>query len=63
MKSRIESLLLRKSEHVIARFGQACLISLPDGSVELRGGQLPDRTAAKEWISMFMHEAVPRLGN
>ena len=24
-------------------------------------GQAQDRTAAKEWISLFMHEAVPRF--
>jgi hypothetical protein len=63
MKNRITSLFSLKSERIIATFGQASLVSLPDGSIEIRGGQLPDRTAAREWISLFMHEAVPRLGN
>jgi hypothetical protein len=27
----------------------------------LRGGNPHDHTTAKEWISLFMHEAVPRL--
>jgi hypothetical protein len=63
MKNRISSLFSRKSERVIATFGQATLVSLSDGGIEIRGGQLPDRTAAREWISLFMHEAVPRLGS
>ena len=29
-----------------------------DGKLELKGGSREDRSAAKEWISMFMHEAV-----
>jgi hypothetical protein len=28
-----------------------------DGKLELIGGTDEDRTAAREWISMFMHEA------
>ena len=50
-----------KSERLITTFGKAQLVGLPDGSLELRGGQPQDQTAAKEWISLFMHEAVPRL--
>ncbi|HZQ45805.1 MAG TPA: hypothetical protein VFC07_02240 [Verrucomicrobiae bacterium] len=50
-----------KSEQLITTFGRARLVSLPDGTVELRGGQAQDRTSAKEWISLFMHEAVPRF--
>ena len=49
-----------KREKLIANFGQAKLIRLPDGSTELRGGQAQDFTTAKEWISLFMHEAVLR---
>jgi hypothetical protein len=63
MKNRIKSLFVRKSPRVITRFGQARLVCLPDGSVELRGAQTHDQTAAKEWISLFMHEAVPRFTN
>lgn len=48
-------------ERVVTHFGQARLIMLPDASMELRGGYSADRTAAKEWISLFMHEAVPRV--
>jgi len=61
MKNRIKSVMGPKSEQLITTFGRARLVSLPDGTVELRGGQAQDRTSAKEWISLFMHEAVPRF--
>jgi hypothetical protein len=32
-----------------------------DGKLELKDGSPEDRTAAKEWISLFMHDAVPRV--
>lgn len=59
MKNQFLSLLGRKTEHVVTTFGAAKLVYLPDGRIELQGGQPEDRTAAKEWISLFMHEAVP----
>jgi hypothetical protein len=62
MKNRIKPLITSKSGQLITTFGRARLVSLPDGSVELRGGQADDQTSAKEWISLFMHEAVPRFG-
>jgi hypothetical protein len=43
---------------VIAGFGQAQLVKYADGSHDLRGGSREDRIAAREWISMFWHEAV-----
>lgn len=58
MKNRIKTLFGPKPERVITTFGQARLIILPDESMMLRGGQSADETAAKEWISLFMHEAV-----
>ena len=62
MKNRFLLPLQPKLEKLIATFGRARLVSLSDGTVELRGGEPDDRTAAKEWISLFMHEAVPRWG-
>lgn len=53
--------LLRQECRVIATFGQAQLVSTPEGRLELRGGTADDRLAAREWISLFMHEAAPRL--
>ncbi len=43
---------------VIAGFGQAKLVKGPGGKYELRGGLREDRMAAREWISMFWHEAA-----
>jgi hypothetical protein len=61
MKNRIPLLARPKSEKLIVTFGAAKLVGLPNGSMELRGGRPDDKTAAKEWISLFMHEAVPRF--
>ena len=63
MKNRLFSLKQPRSERLITTFGKARLIGLADGSMELRGGHPQDQTAAKEWISLFMHEAVPRLAS
>ncbi len=49
---------LRDDGQVIAVFGQARLLKYYTGKLELRGGSREDRQAAKEWISLFMHEAV-----
>ncbi|HZR16598.1 MAG TPA: hypothetical protein VFE51_04665 [Verrucomicrobiae bacterium] len=43
---------------VVAYFGQARLVKRLDCTFELRGGSHEDHSAAKEWISLFMHEAV-----
>lgn len=45
---------------VIACFGGAALIERPEGSHILAGGSREDRSEAKEWISLFMHEIVIR---
>ena len=47
-------------ETVIARFGEAALIQRPEGIHILAGGSRNDRSEAKEWISLFMHEIVIR---
>jgi hypothetical protein len=46
---------------VIALFGAARLLKTSAGHYELVGGTAEDRAAAKEWISLFLHEAVPRF--
>ena len=45
---------------VIALFGAAALIKKPEGGYALAGGSSDDRIEAKEWISLFLHEAVIR---
>ena len=62
----------RKSEYyppfqdegeVVAAWGEAQLIKYLDGKTELRGGSEQDRAEAREWISMFLNEAVVREGS
>jgi hypothetical protein len=43
---------------VVASWGEARLIKYLDGKTELRGGSDQDRTEAREWMSLFWHEAV-----
>jgi hypothetical protein len=38
------------------------LIKDLDGKLELKGGSKEDRIAAREWISMFLNDAVVREG-
>jgi len=60
MKNRITPGKSSRNENVITTFGHARLVRLADGATELRGGRPADHTIAKEWISLFMHEAVLR---
>jgi hypothetical protein len=59
----------RKSEYyppfkdegeVMASWGEARLIKYVDAKLVLKGGSKEDRIAAREWISMFLNEAVVR---
>jgi len=56
LKCLIESILLRTK--TVARFGAARLIKSPEGRFLLVGGTAEDRALAKEWASLFLHEAV-----
>jgi hypothetical protein len=51
-----------RGQEVIARFGKAALIKEHNGTWQLRGGSDDDRLSAREWISLFLHEAVVKLG-
>ena len=46
---------------LVAVFGKARLCRCLDGGFILQGGTESDRTAAREWISLFLHEAVPKI--
>lgn len=43
---------------LIASFGQAKIMRRKDGWYELQGGRPEDRFEAREWASLFLHEAV-----
>jgi len=45
---------------LIASWGEARLINYLDGKLVLKGGSKEDRIAAREWISMFLNNAVVR---
>jgi hypothetical protein len=61
MKTLVNGLNESRYWNLVACFGRAKLLSRADGRVELRGGSNSDRTEAKEWISLFMHDAVPHI--
>jgi hypothetical protein len=50
----------RDEGEMIASWGQARLIKYLDGKLELKGGSKEDRIEAREWISMFLTDAVVR---
>jgi hypothetical protein len=49
---------LKNDGRVIAQFGRASLVHKPDGRFEVMGGTVSDHTDAKQWISLFLHEAA-----
>jgi hypothetical protein len=61
MKNLFSKISGRGQFQLIATFGQAKLVLTTGGQLELRGGSSADRVAAKEWISLFMHEAAPKI--
>ena len=61
MKTLVNGLNEPRYWNVVARFGRAKLLSRADGRVELRGGSTSDHTDAKDWVSLFMHDAVLRI--
>jgi len=50
--------LRRHRGQVVASFGTADLLRHNDGRWELRGGTPADHAAAREWSSLFQHEAT-----
>lgn len=57
IKYLLEQLRGRDGE-TIAVFGAARLVKHLDGKIQLIGGTPEDRRAAREWCSMFLHEAA-----
>ncbi|HEY9173057.1 MAG TPA: hypothetical protein VI136_12290 [Verrucomicrobiae bacterium] len=51
----------RERGELIARWGEAELVRHLDGRYELRSGTPEDRQTAREWISMFLHQAVVKV--
>lgn len=51
------------AERRLARFGTAELIKRFTGEVELRGGNREERQDARDWLSLFLHEAPCKESN
>ena len=45
---------------MIASWGEAQLIKYLDEETEPKGGSEQDRAEAREWMSLFWHEAVAK---
>jgi len=58
MKYTNRSTKPKTQPRVLASFGRANLVRIAGSNCELRGASEDDFTAAKEWISLFLHEAV-----
>jgi CheY-like chemotaxis protein len=58
MKPNVLARLRWNEGEIVASFGAADLIRHHDGRWELRGGSPSDHTAAREWCSLFQHEAT-----
>jgi len=56
LKYLLESWLVRGE--VVACFGTARLVKQPEGRFQLVGGSEAERSEAREWVSLFLHEAV-----
>jgi hypothetical protein len=55
-----ENVRMQRKEIIVARFGAAALVRTPEGRFTLRGGNKSDHIEARDWASMFLHEAVIR---
>ena len=58
LSQRILEYLHRDYGETLATFGSARLVKHLSGKIELLGGSPADRAEAREWCSLFMHEAV-----
>jgi hypothetical protein len=58
MKRNLLAWLKRDEAETLATFGDAKLIKKSTGKIELVGGSPEDRIAAREWVSLFLHEAM-----
>ena len=58
MKLKMLDWLTRNKGETLAYFGDARLVKQLSGNIELIGGSPDDHTAAKEWVSLFLHTAA-----
>ena len=58
MKMRNHADVIHNRSHTVMLFGQSKLIQTAEGKLELKGATKEEQTEAKEYVSLFMHEAV-----
>ena len=59
MKNENQANMIRKQKfQTIATFGRARLLGGGPGEYDIRGGTRADLLEAREWSSLFLHEAV-----
>lgn len=58
IKSTLHLLHSALTTETLATFGRARLVRHLNGKIELLGGSPADRRAAREWCSLFLHDAV-----
>ena len=59
MKNRNHAPAIKTNRsYTVMLFGQAKLIQTAEGKLKLKGATRDERTEAKEFISLFMHDAV-----
>jgi len=56
-EDRVQNLDKRAAE-MVAIFGTARLLKTGKSGYRLIGGSEDDRRSAREWVSLFLHEAV-----
>lgn len=61
MRTRHFFPLFKDEGELIASWGEAKLVKYLDGKVVLKGGSKEDLVEAREWISMFLNDAVVRV--
>ena len=54
MRHRSFDLPERERVELIARFGEARLVKLLDGKLEIRGGTEQEKTQAHDWMKQFL---------
>jgi hypothetical protein len=58
MKLNRSSWFTRDEGETLATFGDARLVKQLNGRLQVVGGSPSDHTAVKEWVSLFMHDAL-----
>lgn len=62
MKNMLQQFNEGNQRRTLAAFGGARLLANDDGTVAILGGTQAEHADAREWLSLFMHDAILRPG-